>query len=114
MKHALLILLLLFMFACSSAKRSVASSTGKPAAPAPVTTGSVTVSWAAATGTVQGYKIDDSTDGITFSQVKTGISAAATSATVSGLPIGHTYYFRIRAFNQGGNSIYTSSVSVAL
>ena len=75
-------------------------------------TSSVGLSWTASSGTVQGYKIEESVDSGSFSQVKS--VGAVTSTTISGLTLGHSYTFRVRAFNQGGNSGYTSSVTVSL
>jgi len=73
-------------------------------------TDSVQLSWQAATGATQGYLIEQSQDGVNFTQVQS--VGAVTSARVSGLNPGQTYYFRIRAYNVVGNSGYSQIVSV--
>ena len=76
----------------------------------------VTLAWTASTGTVQGYKVEASLDGATFYELGTvqanpGSSSIAVSVS---LPGGATYYFRVRSFNQGGNSAYSAVASVKI
>jgi hypothetical protein len=60
--------------------------------------------------TAAGFDIEESTDGITFTQVATA-NAGSTSYTVSGLQLSTTYTFRIRAFNVVGPSTYSNTAS---
>jgi hypothetical protein len=60
--------------------------------------------------TATGYDIEQSTDGMHFSQVATA-GAGATSFAVGGLQPSTTYTFRVRAFNAIGNSNYTNNAS---
>ena len=81
------------------------SPTGVAATGAPLgsaSSGSVTVSWTAATdslGTIAGYRIyvDNGTTAVTTA------AASATSATVSGLTANTAYWFRVTAFDAAGN-----------
>jgi len=57
-----------------------------------------------------GYKIERSTDGSHFSQINV-VSANTQSYTSGGLNNGKKYYFRVRAYNSGGNSHYTNVAS---
>jgi hypothetical protein len=50
-----------------------------------------------------------SDDGATYSTVQT---VSATSATVTQLSVGHTYYFKVIAFNSGGNSPASNVFSI--
>ena len=70
---------------------------------------SVQLSWTASTGSPYGYYVQQSSDGVTFSTVQT---VTTTSAVVSGLFEGKTYYFRIQAYNQGGTSSYTTNTVI--
>jgi fibronectin type 3 domain-containing protein len=60
--------------------------------------------------TANGFDIEDSTDGVNFSQVATA-SAGTTTYTVGGLQTSRTYTFRMRAFNNIGNSGYSDNAS---
>jgi hypothetical protein len=68
------------------------------------------LSWTASTGTPSGYSVEQSSDGVTFTQVAT---SATTSAVVSGLPSGHTYYFRVKGYNAGGYSAASSVITLS-
>jgi hypothetical protein len=60
--------------------------------------------------TATGIKIERSTDGTNFTQIVI-VGRNDTTFTDSGLSPGTTYYYRIRATNQIGDSVYTSTVS---
>jgi hypothetical protein len=69
------------------------------------------LTWNNATpNTATGIKIERSTDGITFTQIFV-VGRNDTSLTDTGLSPGTTYYYRIRATNQIGDSVNSSTVS---
>jgi hypothetical protein len=110
MKRILVIAVALLATGCQmKGGDPVVTTTGK--VPVPVADRSVTLSWNASTGTVQGYKVEASLDGTKFVELGT---TSGSAVSISGLPTGATYYFRVRAYNQGGNSGYTNVGQVAL
>jgi hypothetical protein len=88
-----------------------------PAAPQSLTATAVSstqinLAWADQSGNETGFKVERSTDGVSFTQVATtGANVAAYGAT--GLAAGTTYHFRVRAYNGDGNSAYTNSAVAA-
>jgi hypothetical protein len=93
-------------------------ATQAPAAPsnlsATASSGTViNLSWQdndTAPNSATGYDIEDSTNGTTFTQVGTA-SAGATSFSVGGLQTSTTSTFRVRAFNDVGDSAYSNTAS---
>ncbi|MCA0899162.1 FG-GAP-like repeat-containing protein [Microbulbifer agarilyticus] len=87
----------------TSSSATVANVPGVPSSISGVPTtdvdGSFTVSWAASTGTVDGYKLEQQTNGGSWAQI---YSDTGTSKAVSALADG-TYAFRVRAFNTEGS-----------
>jgi hypothetical protein len=70
---------------------------------------SVQLNWNSSTGSPSGYLIEQSTNnGVTFTQVLAVPSPTASTATVQ-VPAGKFYYFRVRSYNQGGDSGYTAN-----
>jgi fibronectin type 3 domain-containing protein len=63
-----------------------------------------------APNTATGFDIEQSTDGVTFTQVAIA-NAGSTTFNVGGLTISTTYTFRVRAFNGIGNSGYSNTAS---
>ena len=54
-----------------------------------------------------GFKIEQSTDGVTFTQVAKVVGSSCTTATISYLSPNTTYYFRVRAYvDNVGDSSY--------
>jgi hypothetical protein len=96
----------------------LSQATQAPAAPsnlsaAAASSSVVNLSWTdndTAPNRATGYDVEDSTDGVTFTQVATA-SAGATSFAVGGLQPSTTYTFRVRAFNSIGNSAYSNTAS---
>jgi hypothetical protein len=74
-------------------------------------TTTVTLSWTDFSNSENGFKIERSTDNVTFTQIGT----AATNQTTyndSGLTPGTRYFYRVRAFNNAGNSTFSNKASV--
>src|SRR3954454_8961019 len=59
---------------------------------------SVNLHWSDNSTRESGYRIERSTDGKTFSQIKV-TGASATSFTNTGLTSGKKYYYRVRGYN---------------
>ena len=71
---------------------------------------SLLLSWSDNANNENGYSIERSSDGRTFSQIaQTGANAG--SWTDTGLSGGAVYYYRVRAFNDYGNSAYSNNAS---
>jgi hypothetical protein len=96
----------------------IPQATQPPAAPsnlsaATLSGSSIHLTWtdnSQAPNTETGFDIEQSTDGVNFTQVATA-SAGTTSFTVGGLQTSTTYAFRVRAFNTIGNSAYSNTSS---
>ncbi len=100
---------LLIFAGCSSKSSPPATSTATPTSTAVVVgPGKVQLNWVASTGNPQGYLVEQSIGGGTFSQIS---SVTANTVTITGLTLGQTYYFRVRAYNQSGNSAYTANAT---
>jgi len=75
---------------------------------------SVNLTWTDPTvepNTASGYKIEESTDNVNFTQVTTA-PAGSLSIALGGLAPQTTYYFRIRGFNSVDNSPYSNVVPI--
>ncbi|MFA5104310.1 MAG: fibronectin type III domain-containing protein [Candidatus Margulisiibacteriota bacterium] len=67
----------------------------------------INLAWTDNAGNENGYKIERSTDGSTWAQITTvATNTAAYSNT--GLTGNTTYYYRVRAYNTAGNSVYSN------
>jgi predicted phage tail protein len=93
---------------CSNTAATFGRSTANVSAAA---TAAVQITWAASSGSPSGYYVEQSSNGVNFTQVQ---SVATTTATVSGLTLGSTYYFRVRAYNPAGDSGYTATTVVSI
>ena len=70
----------------------------------------INLSWADNSSNETGFKIERSINGSTFAQI--GTAGANTTAYAStGLAASTKYYYRVRAYNSGGNSSYSNTVS---
>jgi len=70
----------------------------------------ITLSWSDNSNNESGFKIERSTDGVNFSQIAT-TGANTTSYTNSSLTTGTTYHYRVRAYNDAGDSAYSNTAT---
>lgn len=73
-----------------------------------ITTTSMRLTWTDNASTETGFKIEQSADGSTYTQIDTTTANIATYSITS-LTCNTLYYFRVRAFNTGGNSDYSTT-----
>ena len=93
----------------------VVESSLPPAAPgAPKATAAsksqINLTWADNSSDETGFKVERSTDGVTYTQLTT-LSVNSTSYSNTALSGGKKYYYRVRSYNANGNSAYTVVVS---
>ncbi|RLG70453.1 MAG: hypothetical protein DRO07_00115 [Candidatus Iainarchaeum archaeon] len=74
------------------------------------TTSSITLSWTDNSTIEDGFKIERSPDGSSWSQIAT-VTANTTSYTDSGLACNTKYYYRLRAYYSTSNSGYSNTAS---
>jgi len=92
----------------------VYSATSTPSAPQSFSASAgdteVDLSWSAPASdggaTVTGYKVYQSTDDASFSEVAT---PSGTTQTITGLTNGTKYFFRVGAINQAGTGAYSAN-----
>jgi hypothetical protein len=103
---------------CGSSGYTLGSFTTVPVAPVANTAlniraNSFTANWAASTSGASGYYLDVSTDN--FATYLPGYQnrnvGNVSSCSLSGLNRNTTYYYRIRAYNNGGSSINSNTIS---
>ncbi|HKQ07279.1 MAG TPA: metallophosphoesterase [Blastocatellia bacterium] len=70
----------------------------------------IDLAWTAVGCTHEGFKVEQSEDGISFKEIAT-VGGNLTAYTAAGLARGTTYYFRVRAYNAAGDSAYSNVVS---
>ena len=95
--------------------RSAGAGMSPPVAPSGLSasvdsTTSIAVGWSDNSSDEDGFELERSTDGTSFSLLVTA-SANQTSHLDVGLTPGQTYYYRVRAFNANGNSSYSDTDS---
>ena len=91
------------------------SATTAPGAPANLIANAtadikVNLTWSDANPVVSSFKIERSSDGITFAEVAT-VPASQTNYTDNAMSILATYTYRVRGVNAGGNSPYSQVAS---
>jgi len=70
----------------------------------------INLTWADNSSNETGFKVERSTDGVTYTQLAT-LAVNSTSYASTSLSAGKKYYFRVSAYNANGNSAYTAVVS---
>jgi subtilisin family serine protease len=76
-----------------------------------ITQTSLRLNWQDNSHNEDGFKIERSADNVTFSQIAT-VNADIVTYHNSGLSGGTTYYYRVRAYNNAGNSDYSNVAEV--
>lgn len=94
---------------------TVTTPTAPPAAPTNLSLKSVSktqinLSWRDKATTENGFYVEQSLNGTTWSRIAT-LPANATTYQSTGLTANTKYYYRVQSFNSGGTSAYTSAVS---
>jgi len=103
----------------ASTTANVSAPVIPPAAPGNLTAtlskSKVLLAWADGSGNEDGFKIERSTDGQTFTQIAT-VGANATTYTNTGVNSNKnaSYYYRVRAYSSGGNSGYSNTAVVQI
>jgi titin len=70
----------------------------------------INLAWSDNSENETGFRIEQSTNGTTWSQVAV-VAADVESHAITGLSASTTYYFRVRAYNEAGSSAYTTVAS---
>lgn len=73
----------------------------------------ISLSWSDNAIDEVGYRVQSSTDGATWYEIAT-LAANATTFVDDGLTPGHTYHYRVMAFNSVGNSAFSNLASATL
>lgn len=96
---------------------TVATPMSTPAAPAALTavasstvSGTINLSWNDNAANEDGFKVERSTDNRNWTQIAV-IGPDASTYTDSGLARNKTFHYRVRAYNQLGNSSYSNTAS---
>jgi titin len=88
-----------------------------PAAPSGLTATlsgtTVNLLWVDGSTNEDGFKVERSTDNVTFGVITTLGAGATSYADTSGVPA-QTYYYRVQAFNTAGPSAYSNTESATL
>ena len=95
-----------------------ANTTGTPVAPqgptnliaVALSTTEIRLTWSDASPNESGFKVERSTNGTDFTKIAT-VPTDVTTYTNTGLTASTTYFYRVRAYNGGGNSEYTGTES---
>ena len=70
----------------------------------------IDLTWVDNNANEAGFHVERSADGMNFAQIAI-LAANATAFSVTGLAEGSTSFYRVRAFNSGGNSAYSNIAS---
>ena len=73
----------------------------------------INLSWTDNSTNENGFAVEQSTDGVNFTQIgTTGVNVTSYAAN-SSLSSGTTYYYRVRAFNGASNNTYSAYTNIA-
>jgi fibronectin type 3 domain-containing protein len=104
-----------------SANSTVATATTPqvpPAAPgtlaAVATSTQVKLTWADNSNNEDGFRIERSSDNVSFTQLGSNLAAGATTFTDLSVIVGQTYYYRVVAFNIAGSSAASNVASATI
>jgi hypothetical protein len=75
-----------------------------------LSTSSIRLNWSDNSSNETGFKIEQSDDGTTFTQVAT-VAQNIETYVVTGLSSNTQYWFQVRAYNYSGNSAYTTAAT---
>jgi hypothetical protein len=75
-----------------------------------VSSSRINLSWTDNSNNETGFKVERSIDGSTFTQIAT-VGANVTRYANTELPSLTRFYYRVRAYNAGGNSAYSNIAS---
>jgi hypothetical protein len=94
---------------------TVAAPTSTPTAPSDLTATAISKSqinlaWTDNSSNEDGFKIERSTNGTSWSQIAT-VGPNASNYSSTGLSANKLYYYRVRAYNALGNSAYSNTAS---
>jgi len=105
-------LLCLFTFilavGCGPDTRTLSTPNGSSSQPA----NEVNLAWTSNLGEQQGFYVEESTDGTNYSQILTVPDGTNNAAII--VPAPGKYYFRIRGYNQAGDSPYSRVVTTTI
>jgi titin len=85
-------------------------STPSNLTPFPISSSQIDLTWQDNSSDETGFKIERKTGSGSYSQIAT-VVAGVTSYSSTGLSASTTYYYRVRAYNAGGNSDYSNEAS---
>ncbi|MDQ3061910.1 MAG: fibronectin type III domain-containing protein, partial [Acidobacteriota bacterium] len=75
-----------------------------------ISSSAINLAWTDGSTNEDGFKIERSTDGTNFTEIAT-TAANVTTYSAGSLQAATQYYFRVRAYNTGGNSAYTNTAN---
>ena len=107
----LLLFICLLLSGCAGSDSETSSETSSNSSPTAtvVADGVIQLNWDASSGFPDGYYVEQSNDGIHFTQIQ---DVTVTNAVIVNAVRNRAYQFRVRAYNSGGLSPYSAVVDV--